>query len=169
MATSLTAKVALAVSAEFADSLDIGSVNYPAGFGANYLFADGVGADLAKQIFTDTRTLTASATENLDLAGGLTNAFGSLITFTKIKALIVKADAANTNDVVLGAHATAAWVAPFGAVTERVNVKPGGMVAFIAPDATGYAVVATTGDMLRVLNSAGGTSVSYTIIIIGVV
>jgi len=169
MATSLTAKVGCSVSAEFANSLDVGSASYPINYGANYLFTDGTGANQAKEVFTDTRTLTASATENLDLAGVLTDAFGNVITFTKIKAIIVTAAAANTNDVVLGNHATAAFFPMFGAATHTTLVKPGGAVMFVAPDATGFAVTATTADMLMVTNSAGGTSVTYTIVLIGTV
>jgi len=36
-----------------------------------------------------------------------------------------------------------------------------------AADATTYAVTAGTGDLLKVANSAGGTSVTYDIVIIG--
>ncbi len=169
MTTSITAKVNLSVVAELANSLDVGSVTYPVSYGANYLFTDGTGADNAKEMWTDTRTLTASAAENLDLAGVLTDVFGNTLTFTKIKAIIVKADSANTNDVVIGNHATAAFFPMFGAATHTCLVKPGGMVAFVAPNATGYAVTATTADMLTMTNSAGSTSVIYTIIVIGVV
>lgn len=169
MTTSLTAKINLSVVADLANSVDVGSVNYPLSYGANYVMTDGTGADQAKEVFTDTRTLTASASENLDLAGVLTDVFGNALTFTKIKALIVKADAANTNDVLVGGHATAAIATLFGDATDKVRVKPGGMVAFVAPDANGYAVTATTADMLTVTNSAGGTSVTYTVIIIGTV
>ena len=169
MPTSLSARVTLGVVADLIDLIDVGEVKYPISYGANYVFTDGVGADQAKQVFTDTRTLTASAAENLDLAGVLLNAFGTALTFTKIKAIIVKADAANVNDVVLGNHATAAFFPMFGAATHTVKVKPGGMVAFVAPDLAGLAVTATTADMLTVTNSAGGTSVTYTIIIIGTV
>lgn len=167
MPTSISARVTLGVVADLIDAIDVGEVKYPISYGANYVFTDGVLADQAKQVFTDTRTLTASATENLDLAGVLLNVFGTALTFTKIKAIIVKADAANTNDVVLGNHATAAFFPMFGAATHTVKVKPGGMVAFVAPDLAGLAVTATTADMLMVTNSAGGTSVTYTIIIIG--
>lgn len=166
---TLTARVQMSVVGELLNALDVGSVSYPVNYGANYNFADGTGADQAKNVFTDTRTLTASATENLDLAGVLTDAFGAVITFTKIKALIIKADAANTNNVVIGNHATAAFFPMFGAATHTTNVKPGGMVAFVAPDATGLAVTATTADLLMVTNSGAGTSVIYTIIIIGVI
>lgn len=168
MATSITAKVNLSVVAELANSLDVGSVTYPVSYGANYLFTDGTGADNAKEMWTDTRTLTASATENLDLVGVLTDVFGNTLTFTKIKALIVKADAANTNDVMVGGHATAAASTFFGDATDKARVRPGGMVAFVSPDATGYAITATT-DLLTITNSAGSTSVIYTIIVIGVV
>ncbi len=50
---------------------------------------------------------------------------------------------------------------------DTVKVKPGGAIALVAPDATGYAVTAGTADQLKVANSAGGTSVTYDIIIIG--
>lgn len=169
MATSLTARIRLEINADLVNSLDIGSVKYPLAYGAHYVLSDGTGADQAKEAFTDTRTLAASATENLDLAGVLADVFGNLLTFTKIKALIVKADATNVNDVLVGGHATAAISTLFGDATDKVRVKPGGTVAFIAPDANGYAVTATTADMLTVANSGAGTSVTYTIIIIGTV
>ena len=169
MATAITARVNLSVAAEIIDSLDVGSVSYPVNYGANYVLTDGTGADQAKKIWTDTRTLTASSSENLDLAGVLTDAFGATLTFTKIKAIIIKADAANVNDVVIGNHATAACLMFFGAAAHTAAIKPGGMLAVVAPDANGYAVTATTADMLKVLNSGAGTSVTYTIIVIGTV
>jgi len=169
MATSLTAKVGCSLAAEFANSLDVGSVSYPVQYGANYLLTDGTGANQAKSVFTDTRTLTASAEENLDLAGVLTDAFGNLITFTKIKAIIITAAAGNTNDVIIGNHATAACLLFFGAATHTAAIKPGGALMVVAPDVNGFAVTATTADMLKVLNSAGTTSVTYTIAIIGTV
>lgn len=169
MATSITAKVGCSVSAEFANSLDVGSASYPVQYGANFLLTDGTGANQAKTVWTDTRTLTASATENLDLAGVLTDAFGNVITFAKIKAIIITADAANTNDVIIGNHATAACLLFFGAATHTAAIKPGGALMVVAPNVDGYAVTATTADMLKVLNSAGGTSVTYTIVLIGTV
>ena len=169
MATSLSASISLAIDALIENSIDIGSVKYPINYSPTFNFTDGTGANQAKEVFTDTRTLTASSTENLDLAGVLTDAFGNVLTFTKIKALIVKADAANVNDVVLGNHATAAWFPMFGAATHTLKVKPGGMIAVVAPDVNGLAVTATTADMLMVTNGGAGTSVTYTVIIIGVV
>lgn len=51
--------------------------------------------------------------------------------------------------------------------SDIINIRPGGALILLAPDATGYAVTAGTGDLLRIANSAGSTSVTYDIILIG--
>lgn len=169
MATTLTATLAMSLSAVLEKGLDVGSAEYPANLGITNSFTNGTGANQANELFTDTRTLTASTAENLDLAGVLLDAFGATLTFTKIKAIVITAAAANTNDVVVGGHATAAFAPMFGATTNTVVVKPGGTFIIVAPDANGYAVTATTADMLTVTNGGAGTSVTYTIAIVGVV
>ena len=167
MPQSISASIALTLQATLNNALNVGSASYPLAYNASAAFSNGAGANQAKDIFTDRRTLAASAAENLDLVGVLANAYGASISFTKIKALIVVADKANANDVVIGGHATAACASFFGDATDTVKVKPGGIVAFIAPDANGYAVAATTADMLKVANSGAGSSVTYDIIILG--
>lgn len=169
MATSLSAQIALSIQALLASPLDIGSVSYPLAFSSTNNFADGVGADQAKEVFSDIRTLTASSNEDLDLSGVLLDPFGVAIVMTKIKALIVKADPANVNDVVVGAAAANAISTIFGATTHSIKVKPGGLLVLVAPDVNGYGITAATADLLRVTNGGAGTSVNYTIIVIGTV
>lgn len=168
MATSLSAKVGISVSATYTNTIDVGAPSYAPAYSPSWAFTDGTGADQAKVVFTDTRTLSASATENLDLAGGLTDVFGTAITFTKIKAISVVAASANTNNVVVGGAATNTFLL-FSDATDKVPILPGGGFFYVAPNATGVAVTAGTGDILLVANSAGGTSVTYTITIIGVI
>jgi hypothetical protein len=163
----LQTQINLAIAAALSSALDLGEASYAPNIGANFNFADGGGDDQASQIFTDVRTLTASSTENLDLNGVLTNALGASIALTKVKALIIKADAANTNDVVVGPAASNGLVTPFNAAADRVKVKPGGLLVLVAPKSAGYAVTAGTGDQLFVGNGAAGTSVTYTIVVIG--
>jgi hypothetical protein len=127
--------------------------------------SNGTGAGKANQIFADTRTLAASATEDLDLAGVLVDFFGATITFTKIKYIKIIADAANTNNVVIGAG-TAPWIGLLNAAG-TITLRPGAHFAAGDASATGMPVVATTGDILKILNSAGTTVVNYTVIIIG--
>lgn len=167
--SSLTGKINLDIAMLLAAALDVGSASYSANYGANYAFTNGTGANQANAIFTDTRTLAASASEDLDLAGALVDAFGATLTFDKVKALIIKADAANTNDVLVGGAASAQAAAFFGDASDVVKVKPGGTLALIAPDATGYDITATSADLLKIANSSSGSGVGYTIIIVGVV
>lgn len=168
MATSLTAKVGLSVSASYSNPIDVGTPIYEPSYTPTWAFTDGTGADQAKAIWSDTRTLTASATENLDLAGGLTDVFGNTITFTKIKAISVAAASGNTNNVVVGGAGSNTFLL-FSDATDKLPILPGGGFFYVAPNATGVPVTAGTGDILLVANSAGSTSVTYTITILGVV
>lgn len=169
MAESLTATVKLSVIGTLASDIDIGSRSHSINYVQTHIYANGTGADQANNVWSDTRTLTASSTENLDLAGGLSNAFGTTLTFTKIKAIIVHAASANTNNVIIGGAASNALVNWVGDATDTITIRPGGTIALCANDATAYAVTAGTGDILKVANSAGSTSVTYDIIVIGVV
>lgn len=162
------ANIKLALDASIDATIDIGTVKHDiAGWSAQHVLGDGTGADQFKQIFTDTRTISASSNEDLDLAGTLVNALGQTITFTKIRAILIKAAAANVNNVVLGGAASNQFVGPFGAATHTIAVRPGGFFGIAANDATGYAVTAGTGDLLRVANSGAGSSVTYDIVILG--
>jgi hypothetical protein len=131
-------------------------------------FLNGTLAGQADRIWKDINTLAASANTDIDLAGTLTDSFGATVTFARIKALIVSADAANTNNVVVGAAASNPWIGLLGA-THTLTVRPGATVAVSVggADLTSYAVTAGTGDLLRVANSGAGTSVTYSIAIIG--
>jgi hypothetical protein len=165
----LTSQLNLSVQAELSALLDLATAQVPLNFTRAVGLANGTGAGQADRIFHDRRTLAASATEDLDLAGTLTDPFGATITFARIKALLVAAAAGNTNNVIVGGAATNQFLTWVGAGTHTVTVRPGGVLALLAggADATGYAVTAGTGDLLRIANSAGGTSVDYDIVLIG--
>ena len=140
---------------------------------ANFAFAqsihldNGTGANAADKLYADSNTLAASGNVDIDLAGSLTDALGASLTFARVKALFLRAAAGNTNNVVIGGAASNQFVGPFGAAAHTFAVKPGGFVGWVAPDATGWAVTAGTGDLLRIANSGAGTSVTYDVVIIG--
>lgn len=131
-------------------------------------FENGTGAGQADRWYSDTGTVNASSAVDLDLAGTLANIFGTVQSFARIKALAVKASATNTNTVILGDDAGSPWTALFGA-DGTLTLRPGQWVATAVSetDATGLAVVATTGDLLQVANGGAGTSVAYTILALG--
>lgn len=130
-------------------------------------FTNGQGANKAENIFHDQRTVTASATDSLDLSGSLTNKFGTTVAFTKIKGIIVFAAAANTNDVQVQGPASNGFINWILAAGDGIAIQPGGVFALVNPSSGGYAITAGTGDLLDFVNSAGGTSVVYDVIIIG--
>lgn len=119
----------------------------------------------ADLLFADTRTLAASATEDLDLAGLLTDAFGATITAAEIVLFYVKAAAANTNNVRVSPAAVNGFLGPFVALGDGVAVKPGEYQLFVSR--TGWPVTAGTADLLSVTNGGAGTSVDYDVVVIG--
>lgn len=168
MATSLDfAKAGFHFDFKYSSTVDIGNVTHEAAWSPILSFTDGTGANAAKVAFTDERSISASSSENLDLAGGLTDAFGNAITFTKIRGIFVYAASTNTNNVLVGGAASNTFVNWVSDATDVIVVRPGGMFALIAPDSTGYGVTASTGDILKVANSSSGSSVTYKIGIFG--
>lgn len=131
-------------------------------------FTDGTGASQCDEVFLDTRTIAASGSDSLDLAGGLANAFGETITFAEIVAILVRAAPGNTNDVVVGGAGSNTFAGPFADAGDKIKVGPGGVFLIAAPGAAGIGgVTASTGDILQIANGGSGTSVTYDIVIVG--
>jgi hypothetical protein len=162
---ALATEIAVRLAATLTGTIDLGSKTVTAALPSSYVWTSGTGANQADLIFQDTRTLAASATENLDLAGVLTDGLGTTLTFAKIKAIIVTAASGNTNDVQVTRPASNG-VPLFLAAGDGIPVKPGGCLAWVVPG-TGITVTASTGDLLTFTNSAGSTSVDYSVVIIG--
>lgn len=166
---TLVSRLSINIDANLVAALDLASGSVPLLKSYSTVLQTGTGAGQADRIYHDQRTLVASATEDLDLAGSLTDAFGSALTFAKIKALVVSAAAGNTNNVLVGGVAAGLSTLIQPQSTGLVVVRPGATFAVFAgaADATGYAVTATTADLLHVANSSSGTPVTYDIVIIG--
>ena len=138
-------------------------LNLQRGFG----LANGTGIGQADKIWSDTRTIAPSGTDDIDLAGALTDALGALVTFARVKVMMFYAYSSNVNNLIIGNAAATQFLSWVGAATHVVNVRPGGLLLLGAPDATAYVAGAGTADLLRVTNSAAGTSVTYDVVLIG--
>lgn len=165
---ALTSTLSAAVGFAQTSALDLGTATLPVSVRQAVQLASGTGAGQADVVFSDRRTLAASATEDLDLAGSLVGAYGATLTYARIKGLYIAAAAGNTNNVVIGNAASNAWATLLNA-TGTVTLRPGAVLLAMAgqADGTAYSVTATTGDLLHVANSAAGTSVTYDVVIIG--
>jgi hypothetical protein len=142
--------------------------NYPLDYKQLLTMSSGTGSNQADKLWISTgRTLAASTAEDLDLAGTLTDVFGATITMARVKGLIIAASAANTNNVIVGNAASNGFISWVGAAAHTVTVRPGGVLALFAPDATAYTVTSGTGDLLHVANGAAGSAVTYDVAVIG--
>jgi hypothetical protein len=146
----------------YTSSPDLGSLNFSPTNRAPTNLANGTGSSQANRMYSDQRTLGASASETLDL-DALTDVFGASLAFVKIKSIRISAASGNTNNVVVGGGD---WTAPFSDATDKLVIPPGGSIMLNAP-VSGWAVTATTADGLLVANSGAGTSVVYDIEIVG--
>lgn len=128
-------------------------------------FANGVASGQADIVWTDERTVAGSGNDDIDLAGVLTDAFGATITAAEMVGIIIVADSTNANALNVGAGSNP-WFAMFMATGDGIKVFPNGVFVNFGSDASGLgAVVAGTGDILRVANP-GGASCKYKIAIL---
>lgn len=166
---SLNSKLAVTISADHLKALDLADGKVALSKVYQAILTSGTGVGQADLLFHDTRTLSASATENLDLAGSLTDAFGATLAFVKVKALVFVAASTNTNNVIVGGDVTNTFFPMFGAETDSLILRPGMTFALICGvgDSAGLAVTASTADLLKVTNSAGTTGVSYDVYVFG--
>lgn len=163
---ALSTRLQVSLDTNLTSALDLGSASAPLKLARDFIWSSGTGASAADKIWHDQRTVAASATDSLDLAGSLTDALGTAFTPAKIKGLLVYAATGNTNNVVITRPASNG-VPLFSAAGDAFPLRPGGLFLWVSPDSTGVAVTAGTGDLLDFANSAAGTSVTYDVVIIG--
>lgn len=156
--------VSLKIDAKLLSSLDLSTPDDSLIYSILSNLANGTGAAQASQQFSDTRTIAPSGTDSIDLAGALVNAFGVTVTFTKIKMILVRAAAGNTNNVQVTRPAANGFVW-FLAASDGFILQPGAWTVWFDP--IGVAVTPATGDLLAIINGAAGTSVTYDLIIVG--
>jgi hypothetical protein len=157
------------VKGDYSSAIDLANIVASHNVQRGTNFDNGTGAGQADLLWSDTRTLGASASEDLDFAGVLIGAFGAALTFARLKILMISAAPGNTNNVIIGGVASGLATILAPAATGTAIIRPGGLFAVCcgSADATGYVVTPSTGDLLHVANSGAGTGVTYDIVAIG--
>jgi hypothetical protein len=150
-------------------ALDLGSRSAPLIYTFQKAITEGSGANQCTTLFSDSRTLAASANEDLDLSGtALQSMLNANLALTAVKLLYVEADAGNTNNVLVKPAASNGWLGPFANASDIIAIPPGQAVPWVNFTAAGWPVTAGTGDLLNIANSGGTTGVTYKIIIAGI-
>ncbi len=153
-----TASIQLQINDRRSVGLNAG-VNIPINPTPSITFADGTGANAANQVYQATRALTAGA-DSVDLAGTLTDSYGTTVALVRVKAVYVKNT--GTTALTFGAGSN-----PFVGMlnsTGTITLPPGGFVLLATPDATGWTVTAGTGDLI---NFTGTGTSTYAIAVLG--
>jgi len=164
-ASTLRTTVTLEVTGLLEETVGLASSSAPSVVRSTITLSNGTGTSQSDVVWSDRRTVAASTTEDLDLAGGgLTDAFGTAFAPAQVKVLVVKASGDNTNDVVVGGDSNSV---PFlSSATATQSVKPGGLLVIVAPG-TGFTVTPSTGDVLQVANGGAGSTVTYDVLVVG--
>ena len=162
MAATLSTKLNVQLDAILQNLVGVANVQANLSRGQLTVLTSGTGANQADKVYSETKS--AAAAYDVDLAGVLLDAYGVVITFARVKAIVVIADPNNVGNVIVGNAAANAFGAPFGAVTHTVNVRPGGVLAMLAPDVTAWPVTAATADILRFAPSSGTVVFDFAIV-----
>ena len=165
--TAVNLDISLNLIGTYAGVNDLASVQASVNIRNNMAFRPGGDANQANKMFSDTRTVAASANDDLDLAGSLVDPVGATLTFASVKAIYIKAGAANANDLVFGPAPSNGFLGPWADASDRVSLKAGEVFLITNRAATGWGVTAGTGDLLRVTNGGSGAAVTYDIVLIG--
>ena len=123
----------------------------------------GTAANQSDRVWSSSGTLTAT-TLDLDLSGGLNTKVTGAFNFVELTAIIIRNKATGTGaNLIVGAGSNPI-VAPWIAAGDGAKIGPGGVLVLTSP-IDGYAVVAGTGDILRL--DSGAATVPYEILLIG--
>lgn len=126
-------------------------------------WATGTGSGQANQWFSDQRTVTASL-ENLDLYGGLTNAFGETINLVTIKQILIYNRSTTSGEILT--ISGSALTNLLGGTSPTVKIGPSGVWTQSSP-IDGYAITNSSGDVLTV--NPGANTITYDLFILGTV
>lgn len=164
-----SSKVQIYVNAPLAETLDLSTAQDPLAIQSQKAISNGVGANQANRTWHDRRTLTQAGPGNvdsLDLVGtALQDAFGNNVALARIKALYVKNNSA-ASTLKIGGNVTP--IPLFAAANDVLVLRPGGEVLLVGFDATGYALVGGSADILDITHGGeDAADLTYDIVVIG--
>lgn len=168
MAKTLTTNISAGVGWNHTNALS-GNINVVSA--ANFAFsaatANGTGAaGTADLVYPIQTTIAPEATLTIDVAGGITDAFGTTITMAKIKFLYIHLMTTTGAPTVIVGDATNP-VPLFSATTATVTIRNGGFLLLGDSGATGIPVTATTADEIAIENPSETLTAHVQIFIVG--
>lgn len=123
----------------------------------SWAHTSGATTNQMNQLWVADVTLASNAVRTINLAGGITNSFGTVLTMAEVRMLAISAASANTGTITVGGAAANTFATWAGDSSDKIVVRPGGFLLIVAPDATAYAVGAN-GNLMISNNAAASAS-----------
>jgi hypothetical protein len=160
---ALTADLTVKLKATQTGANDFGGPRFTPTVEKIIALTDGTTVNKADILWVDERTVASAAADAIDLAGVLTDAFGTTVTAAEIVAVLIVNEAedgtANTTALTVGGGSNP-WIGVLGGTAPTIGpLQPGGVLFIASGHASGIgAVVAGTGDTLTITNAAGAAA-----------
>jgi hypothetical protein len=128
----------------------------------SWSWSNGSGDGQVNEWWTDSRTLSGSASEDIDLSGSLTGHHGDTVGFTNIKFLFIY-NTSEDDQISVAPSPSNGWNA-WGTGTFNIDTES---PFYIVSKTAGYTVTPGSADSIRITN-LGAESVTYHIAVVGV-
>jgi hypothetical protein len=113
-----------------------------------YVMSDGTGTNQVGWVWQDNDGSLATTTTTVDLDGATDFQGAAMSNNNSLKVMLWKNDS-EAGDLIVGGGDFSAWL---GDATDKVKVKPRGLLLYVAPD--GVTITASTGDGLALETTA---------------
>jgi len=117
--------------------------------------------------FDKGRVLSAGASEEIDLAGSLSDAFGDTITFARVKGISIQNTNITAGDVLRVGGAASNAFPLFVDTSDKFDIGPGAYFLYQDPSEAGKPVTGGTGDLLKFEEIGGANDLTFDILIWG--
>ena len=162
------ARIAASITASIAKATDFQDVAQNFALKISEALAAGTGSAAVDVLWSDSRALIADATEDLDLAGVLTDVFADTVAFADIKAILIYNASTTASQISWMAAASNGWCGaalPFAVHSQKRNIVKG-CFDMIGNPLAGWAVTAGSVDKITITEESSLAAV-YEIAIIG--
>lgn len=163
---TLQTTIMASIAGQFITTRGLGNAQFPVERAPSIVLENGTGPNQNDLIFSDRRTLVASANEDLDLSGQLVDPHGTVLNFATVRAMLFRVSGQNQGNIVISPANTNGFLGPFNDPSDQI-ILPANASVLVAAPVAGWAVTANTADLLNIENTDASNSGIYDVVIVG--
>ena len=143
--------VSLSLLHQSTNALSTAKETLPSSF-INQTFATGSGSNQINQIWYGSRTIAASGVDNIDIAGGITDSFGTVVSMMHVRFIAISATATNSGDIAVGGPVSNGVTIYFGTTNDTVRIPPAGALLWFCATTSAWSNAVGSADVLQITN-----------------